>query len=154
MCICLCTKQRSTGTDQYTAVRLSRGAPLTVQVRHRRVVLVLDEHVAELELRAVEVLAHEHEPRRVPALREAAREDVAHLRRQPRRQGREVQLRGRLACTISTLEGRGTHDVGVELHDVVHVEQVLEQLRRHAPADPEDRQVLIVCLSSMSGSPR
>lgn len=46
------------------------------------------------------------------------------------------------------------HDVGVNLHDIIHVEQVLEQLRRDAPADPEDRQVLIVCLSSMSGSPQ
>ena len=53
----------------------------TVNVRHGRIVLVLNKHIAELDFCAVHVLAREEEFRGVPPLREPVCQDVADLRR-------------------------------------------------------------------------
>ena len=90
--ICLCTTHKS---DDIISTRSERNRvpkTLTIKVRHRRVVLVLDEHVAELDFCAVHVLARQQELGRVSSLGEAMCQDIANLRRETRLQRRKVQL--------------------------------------------------------------
>lgn len=44
--------------------------------------------------------------------------------------------------------GKRTYDVRVDLHDIIDVEQILEYLRRDAPANPQDHHVLVVYLNT------
>ena len=64
----------------------------TVKIRHRRVVLVLDEHVAELNLATVHVLTSHQQLRSVTPLGEPLRQNVSHLSGQAGLQVGEVRL--------------------------------------------------------------
>ena len=52
----------------------------TIKIGHGCVILVLNEHIAELNLDPVHVLAGDHEFRRVASLSKSMGENVANLR--------------------------------------------------------------------------
>ncbi len=68
MLICLCTEHKSMKERQPIINRLlrkllSQATDLTVDIRHRSAILVLDEHIAQLDLAAVHILPGNQERR-------------------------------------------------------------------------------------------
>ena len=81
--ICLCTTHKS---DDIISTRSERNRvpkTLTIKVRHRRVVLVLDEHVRKLDLCSVHVLPCEEKLGYSTSFLIPVCKNVVHLRRQP-----------------------------------------------------------------------